>query len=174
MDEILATVISISATSLNPVDEPIFTFYEAPRNQPQFLNTFFYPGRINGHQFAYEEDEAIEIARLSGEAVPVVEGGEITQQVSAEGQRETFESRAIEPRPSQGTVTIEERAARTQTTEVQTAERVEQERATSMEPRRVEREELPSTASNTPLMALLGIVALAGGLALRRTANLSG
>jgi hypothetical protein len=43
----------------------VVTTYAVPAGDPQVLDTWFTPGSIEGHQFVYGEQEAIQLARLN-------------------------------------------------------------------------------------------------------------
>ncbi len=51
--QLLATVMTISATVTKPTDNGELKFAKQPGNQPITLISWFYPGRMTGHEFLY-------------------------------------------------------------------------------------------------------------------------
>ena len=52
-DQIIATVMAVPATRLEPAQESIFEFEERPSNSPMALKYWFFPGDSIGQEFAY-------------------------------------------------------------------------------------------------------------------------
>ncbi|MDP2318775.1 MAG: hypothetical protein Q8O42_05475 [Acidobacteriota bacterium] len=153
-----ATLLAIPNYTLDKAsDEPQVRFMEGPETGPQAVKVWFYPGRTTGHEFLYPRSQAMKLAARTGESVlttrteaPVADnvaeqdmtrvdrtGVDAPAAITAEAER------APEP-------VVTERA---QTAPTQTA--------------RVERTELPATASLLPLLALVGIGSLLGSRLLR-------
>jgi hypothetical protein len=150
---IYATVLAIPNYRLKPTSKTVMTFRERPAGQPEALRAWFYPGMNFGEEFVYPKSRAVELA--TAEKTPVlfvaaeipVEVAEPIQSVDAPivAQLRQAPIRAIQ-------VTGEEVQLAQVITPPPPAELVAQ---------------LPKTASDLPLLALLGLMALSGGLAFR-------
>lgn len=128
----------------------MFAFYPAADGQPRALRTWFAgnPASGIGHDIVYDEERATMLARR-------VDGDVVTYRGTvAESDLDETDLYVVTPESRVETYTVPQ-------TRVTTVE-------TRQEPMIAEsRSELPATAGRTPLLALLGLVALAGALALR-------
>lgn len=141
--ELITTILAIHNYRLQPTGETVITFHERPADRPQAVKAWFYPGHTYGIEFVYPKEKALEIAEASQEAV-IAE-----TETPTPSTMETVPLVAVTPE--------------------QTEEPVEQAVETEPPTRRVA-EELPKTASETPLIALLGVFSLAVGFGMRRFA----
>lgn len=121
----------------------MFVYYPAFEGQPRALRTWYAPDPVSGggHDIVYDEDRAKLLARAA-QAPVVIYRGEVdtTAQVEPDYYVVTPDARVetyVVPAPRRVTV-VEER-----------------------------RTELPRTAGTTPLLALLGLLAIAGALVFR-------
>ena len=69
-NHVYATLLTIPDYRMNPPDQTVISFYEAPAGQPQPIKTWFYPGDHNGREFIYSKAEANTIAAAAHENVP--------------------------------------------------------------------------------------------------------
>ena len=145
--EVITTVLAIPNYRLEETDQTVIEFHERPGTQPQALRAWFYPGDKFGHEFAYPEKRAMELAVASHEIVPAEKAE--TEPSPAElmsvplvavtpSHEEKPLTEAIETAPPEQSATLTAQA-----------------------------EELPTTASPVPLIALLGLFAATSGLGLR-------
>jgi hypothetical protein len=67
--KIFATVIGISALRDQPEGESVVTFHETPSDRPPAVRYWFYAGERAGQEFVYPKEQAMAIARASGEPV---------------------------------------------------------------------------------------------------------
>jgi hypothetical protein len=67
-----ATLLTANAERLQPTDNAAFTFTERRSGQPQAIVSWFYPGRLNGHEFLYSAQAQKELAK--NKQVTVVAG----------------------------------------------------------------------------------------------------
>jgi len=58
-----ATVITIDAERLRTNDKTAFTFVERGSEQPPAIVSWFYPGRVDGHEFLYPQQVEKELAK---------------------------------------------------------------------------------------------------------------
>lgn len=150
---LFATILAIPNYRTTPSDKTIVTFDERPSGQPEALRTWFYPGDNYGQEFVYPKQKASELAQVNRRSVPSIPD-EATEPVALNTAPVTQEAAA----PPVATNTVSPAAPEDTSTEVITA---------------VAFEELPQTASPLATAALLGIVCLAGAVALRRFSTAS-
>lgn len=67
--ELVTTFFAASDRRLNPADDPTFEFIETDPGYPKPIRSYFYPGRIDGLEFIYPEDQAMDIVAHSGGSV---------------------------------------------------------------------------------------------------------
>ncbi len=163
---VYATVLAIPNYRLKATDKTVITFSERPAGEPEALRAWFYPGKNWGEEFVYPKAKAIALAKATNTPVlftPVELPVEVSEPVKLAEEPVVAELKrapimAIKPSGE----------------EVQLAEVV------SAPPEPIEvamaapvaESTLPATASLMPLMALFGIVALAGAFAIRTTCNI--
>jgi hypothetical protein len=146
---IYATILAIPNERLKVTDDVVLTFREAPAGQPFALRAMFYPGRAWGEEFVYPKVKAVELARATSQPVlsmPATLEKEVDMPEAPEIVAELTETPVTAVAPSGN--------------EVQTAEVV-------TPPTEIAKNELPKTASPLPLLALMGLLAMGGGLTLR-------
>jgi hypothetical protein len=71
--KIFATLIAVSAQRDEPEGESVVTFHESPANQPPAIRYWYYAGEKTGQEFAFPKEQAIAIARASGEPVMAID-----------------------------------------------------------------------------------------------------
>jgi hypothetical protein len=154
---VYATILAIPNVRMKATDKTVITFRERPAGQPEALRAWFYPGKEWGEEFVYPKAQAIEFAKTS--TTPVLE---MPANVTVE---------AAKPEEPQVIAELE----RTPVTAVKpSGEEVEIAQAVTPPPaaetlvaQSTPAPELPKTASPLPFIALLGLLALGGGLTLR-------
>lgn len=130
------------------VPNTTFVYYPAGEGQPRALRTWYPPNPASqeGRDIVYEESRAKQLARLANQQVPSY-SGTLT---------ETTQAQVTRPEPmvqAQTTPAPEPVAPMTSAAPVQTAE------AHPME--------MPHTASNLPMMALIGLLSLGAAVVVR-------
>jgi len=150
-----ATVLAIPNYRLKATDKTVITFTERPAGQPEALRAWFYPGRNWGEEFVYPKAKAIELAKSTNTPVlyaPAdlpVEAAEPVTSVDHPVVAQMRQTPVMALKPSGEEVPL---------AEVVTAPPASAPMAA----------ELPATASNLPLVALFGILAFGGALAVKR------
>jgi hypothetical protein len=152
-----ATILAIPNYRLKVTDKTVITFRERPAGQPEALRAWFYPGRQWGEEFVYPKAKAMEIATttktpvlFTPAEVPVEVAVPITPDAPFVAQLKTAPVKAYQP----------------QGTEVEMVEVVtppppaEMQVAALQVPAAKGAAALPKTASDLPLAALLGMLAL--------------
>ena len=128
-----------------------FVYYDAADGQPRALRTWYAtvrPGGI-GHDFVYEEAPATMIARTSNAPVVVYRGA------LTEDALDDADLYVVTPDARVETYVWPDTTTTVRSEPVAIAEV------------RTERTELPATAGHTPLLALLGLLSIAGAFAFR-------
>ena len=153
--KVIATILAIPNYRLKATDKTVVTFRERPAGEPEALRAWFYPGRNWGEEFVYPKMKAIEIAKTTNVAVLATTAEVKTEVEKPEAETvvaELKEAPLIAVKPSGEEVAV---------AEVVTPPPAEVAMAAPAE------RALPETASSMPLIALLGLLALGGALALR-------
>jgi LPXTG-motif cell wall-anchored protein len=146
--QVYATILAIPNYRLKATDKTVVTFRERPAGQPEALRAWFYPGRNWGEEFVYPRAKAIELAKITKVEKPMLTMTE--PEVVALIQAPV---KAVHPTGE----------------EVEIAAVVTTPPAAELEPDTAQvAMALPQTASPLPLIALLGLLALGGGVVLRR------
>jgi hypothetical protein len=151
---VYATILAIPNYRLKVTGKTVITFRERPAGEPEALRAWFYPGRAWGEEFVYPKTVAIEIAKSTNTAVlttPAEIPVEVEEPITADhpviAQLRVAPVEAIRP----------------------TGETVELAQVVTPPPPPAfaAAKTLPATASNLPLIALLGFLSLGGAFILR-------
>jgi hypothetical protein len=149
---------AIAAARNDNPEKPEIRFHETPSSMPQAIATWWYPGKMRGHEFLYSKAQGQILAKLNKTGVAVADGdAAYTRMTAAEASAPPEPAAAVvtpTPAPAPPAVDIQARA--------------NTEARANTAPRRA----LPKTASMLPVIALVGLSSLFAGLALlsgRRT-----
>jgi hypothetical protein len=151
---VYATILAIPNYRLKPTDKTVITFRERPAGEPEALRAWFYPGRNWGEEFVYPKAIAVALAKVSNVAVLAI-ATEVKLEVEKPEVPEVVEQLKAVPIIAVKPTGEEVEVAQV----VQTAPAVEVAELTPAA--------LPETASSLPLIALFGLLAIGGALALR-------
>jgi hypothetical protein len=140
--EIYATILAIPNYHLNPTGETVIRFEERATGTPEAIKAWFHPNERWGHEFVYPRERAMEIAKMTGEPVPEAPLPVTTAKETPALSLESVPVRAAEPSgevvaPSEAFGTAPEQAAA-----------------------------LPKTASQLPLIGLIGLLSLGASFVL--------
>jgi hypothetical protein len=155
---IYATILAIPNYRLKATDKTVITFSERPAGEPEALRAWFYPGRNWGEEFVYPKAKAIELAKAANTPVlftPVeipLEVAETIKSADAPVVTELKLAPILAIRPTGEEVQLAE-VITPPPAETQVAQR------------------LPATASNLPLIGMLGMMALVAAFAVRVAAT---
>ncbi len=152
---VYATILAIPNYRLKATGKTVITFRERPAGEPEALRAWFYPGRNYGEEFVYPKEKAVEIAQstntpvlYTAAEVPV----EVTEPITTVdepvvAQLEQAPVAAVQP----------------------TGEQVELAQVVTPPPANelIASAALPGTASNLPMIGLVGLMALSAAFALR-------
>jgi LPXTG-motif cell wall-anchored protein len=152
---VYATILAIPNYRLKATDKTVMTFRERPAGEPEALRAWFYPGKQWGEEFVYPKARAIVLAKETHTAVlftPAEVTPEVTVAVKTSAEPVVVELERVPVKAIQPTgeeVEIAQVVTRPPPTELAQA---------------APAPALPATGSSMPLVALFGMLALAGGL----------
>jgi hypothetical protein len=171
MKKIYTTILAIPDQRLEPTDKPVVLFSEQPAGSPPAIKAWFYPGDSIGDEFVYPKRQAVVIARATHQTVLAsnVESSDKEHMKSMEVGRVNESGEMTTTAPSAPVATSGNASAKTgpEAPATTTAPRTNTARSNAA-PANTARSELPRTASNLPLVALLGGASLVGALGVRR------
>jgi hypothetical protein len=143
---VFTTILAIPNYRLKTTDKTVITFRERPTGQPEALRAWFYPGHEWGEEFVYAKSRAVELAKETNEPV-----------LATPIELATAPVEALKTAPVEAVAPTGE--------PVELAQVVEPPPVAAAELQPVAAD-LPKTASPLPLIALIGLLALGGGIAL--------
>jgi hypothetical protein len=153
---LVTTILAIPNYRLEPKGKTVLTFSEHPANEPEALSAWFYPGDNFGQQFLYPKSKAAELSRLNNEQVPSTES------------EETYPADTKDALQAENTASQQPLAAAPQSQYSSTTP-ASATTSSSTASQDVRNQQLPATASLTPLIALLGFILLTVAVVLRKT-----
>jgi hypothetical protein len=164
--KIYATVLAIPNYRLVPKNKTVITFNEGVRGQPEAIRAWFYPGANWGEEFVYPKTRAVELAKVTNAPVPAHQS-ELQVEVAKPEEPAVVtvlqQAPVMAIKPTGETVEL---AQVIQTEPPPAATATETVAAATNYPA-----ELPATASQLPLIALCGLLALGGALSVRSIRN---
>ncbi len=152
-----ATILAIPNLRMKATDKTVITFRERPAGQPEALHAWFYPGKEWGEEFVYPKAQAIELAKST--STPVLE---MPATVTVETAKPE-EPKVIAELKEAPVTAVEPSGKEVEIAQVVTPPPA----AETLVAQSTPAPELPKTASPLPFIALLGLLALGGGLTLR-------
>jgi hypothetical protein len=157
-----ATILAIPNYRIKATGKTVVTFRERPAGQPEAIRAWFYPGKNWGEEFVYPKARAIELAKTANEPV-LFTTAEIPVEVAE--PIKTADEPVVVQLEKAPVMAIEPTGQ-----EVEVAAVVTPPPAAELQPDAAPVQiaaVLPKTASPLPLIALLGLLALGGGLGLQ-------
>jgi hypothetical protein len=155
---VYATILAIPNLRLKATNKTVITFRERPAGQPEALRAWFYPGREWGEEFVYPKARAIVLAKETNTPV-LFTPAEITPEVTV-AIRTPAEPVVVELAKAP-VMAVQPSGEEVQIAQVVTPPPAEVLLAQNDPPAT-----LPATGSSLPLVALFGMLALAGALTL--------
>jgi hypothetical protein len=155
-----ATVLAIPNYRLRPTDKTVITFRETPPGQPDVLRAWFYPGKNFGDEFVYPKAKALELAKETNAPV-LYTPAEVTSEVAAPIQ--SAQEPLVVQLKQAPVLAVKPTGEDVEIAQVVTAPPAEALVASNAAPVA----QLPHTASSTPLIGLLVLLALGAALSLR-------
>jgi hypothetical protein len=155
---VYATILAIPNYRLKVTDKTVVTFRERPAGEPEALRAWFYPGRNWGEEFVYPKARAIVLAKVTKTPILFMEADipvEVAQPVI------TADAPVVAQMKQAPVMAYQPTGER-----VELAAVVTPPPAVELQADAAPMAELPHTASAAPLLALFGLLALAGALGL--------
>jgi len=152
---VYATILAIPNLRMRATNNTVISFRERPAGFPPALRAWFYPGRQWGEEFVYPKEQAIQMAKSTNTTVLEMPASVTVEAAKPEEPRivaELKEAPVMVTKPSGEEVEIAQAVTSPPAAET----------LVTREPAA-----LPKMASPLPLIALLGLLALIGGLTLR-------
>jgi hypothetical protein len=163
-----ATIMAIPNYRLEPKDKSTFLFWETPAGQPRALRAWFYPADNFGQEFVYPKDRATQISQVTHQEVPSQAAAEPAPAPAPAPAPQVAENTPPPP-PAPAAEPAPAPAPAPQAAEPAPPPAPAPQVAQNETPRT-----LPETASNIPLLALFGFLAIGIattlGLVLKRVA----
>jgi hypothetical protein len=176
--KLFATLLAIPAERAEPEGDPVVVFKETPANLPPAVRYWYYAGEKAGNEFIYPRAQAMMIARASGESVPAFDtdskevdawkkGGVTTVTPSTESQPSSTSTAMPEPAPT--TIPPAREPEMTPPAPVMSAPSIAASQPESPRPVGTSgrAKALPRTASELPMVGLIGLFALAAAFGVR-------
>jgi len=157
---IYATILAIPNWRLDVTDKTVMTFGERAAGDPQAIRSWFYPGDNFGQEFVYPKRRAVELAKMTNLpilAMPTELESEITKPAKSVDDEPVV---ALKQAPLTAVKPTGEEVEVAQVVTPPPAQQKETADATER------MEQLPQTASQLPLLGLIGLLSLGAGLAL--------
>ncbi len=170
MTHLYRFVMAIPVYRMEPADHTVITFQERAAGAPQAIKDWYYPGDLRGEEFLFGKTQRVMTSAApapptavtasaptatptAAAAAPSAQAAPAPQQSAAVEQESTVEVAQATPPPAQNTPAQNTLAQNTPTQNTPTQNTPQQ---------------LPKTASDLPLLGLLGGFSLSAGLCLRR------
>jgi len=158
-----ATILGIPDVRPEPTGKTVIRFEERAANSPEAVKAWFYPGDRFGEEFVYPKARAVQLAKLNKRPVPSMPS-EMTENIKKPANT-MKEPHIIAMKQAPLTaVTPDEK-------EVEIATVIPPPPPPQQRTQVAAARNLPKTGSPLPLIALLGLLAMAGGFSFRLAAR---
>jgi hypothetical protein len=147
-NRVFGTFLTISDSRMNPTGKPVITFDERAAGSPEAIKGWFYPGDNYGHEFVYPKAKAVALAKANSTPVPSMPDELATDTTMPASSMKEQSVVAMKQTPLKAQKPNEE--------EVEIAEVFVTPSSAPGLPR-----QLPKTASQLPLIGLIGLLSLA-------------
>lgn len=152
---VYSTILAIPSFRQESTNKTVMTFAERAVGQPQAIRSWFYPGDRWGQEFVYPKSKAVELAKVTNLPIAYIPD-EVVAQTAVVEPITSVTAPAVIVLRNVPVMAVKPTGEVVQVAEVFQAPPVQAERA------------LPKTASNLPLVALMGLLCLVAGVSLRR------
>ncbi len=174
-----ATILAVNNYRMKTTDKTVMTFSERAVGSPEAIRSWFYPGMNSGQEFVYGKKRAVELAKVTQQpilAMPDQLEAVVTKPVTSVNDEPVVALKAapltaVKPTGEEVEVAQITEPVPTTATPAATAQPMpapaampEQYKVKASDGNRSDR--LPQTASDLPLLGLLGVLAIGVGLAL--------
>jgi hypothetical protein len=177
--KLLGTVMSVQALRSNAPEKAEVRLIESSAASPVAIGSWWYPGQRQGWEFIYPRAQATTLAKNAKQPIlttaktasPEDAKSSDLVRLSPSGEEVPYSANASEPARVSGAAQVGEVAAADQNANrvaaAMTQDRPATQPATQSARAETTRQRLPQTASLTPLVALVGVLALALAFGLR-------
>lgn len=179
-NHVYATILAIPNYRLTPTGKSVFSFYEVPVGQPEALRAWFYPGDNYGQEFAYPKSRADILAKgvvdtqpavgpTLAQAEPAKPANDVVAQENQTTESSTTPAISATDTDDAGVTAMNDENS--QVAAVASDANPSAEEPTPAEEPQAPSNDMPKTASEIALIALIGMgsVAAAAGLRGRRS-----
>jgi hypothetical protein len=172
-NHLYSTFLTIPDFRMKPADKPLISFEERAAGSPEAIKAWFYPGDNYGNEFVYPKTRAVQLAKDSGQNVPSMPtsmASNTTTATTDQNGQQVSEMKQTELKAQQPSgVEVEVMEVFLAAVPATPPPPVNQTMLLALA--HDEPAELPPTASALPSLGLIGLLCLAGALALRRFAG---
>jgi hypothetical protein len=159
-NHLITTILAINNYQLEPSGDSVFTFYETPPGTAPALHACFYPGDNFGQEFRYPKQLRQLEAKVTTTTSRPAEEAAVTK-------TETETAPAPQPAPAPQVVSESPKQEEQTVIAQNTPPPAPQAEPVQETPKQDEPRQLPQTATQFPLVGLLGLISLAGYFLLR-------
>jgi hypothetical protein len=173
--KMLGTVMSVQAVRSSAPEKAEIRLIESSAASPVAIGSWWYPGQRQGWEFIYPRAQAMTLAKNAKQ--PILTTAKNTSpeetkssdlvRLSPSGEETPYSPNSSEPARVSGAAQVGEVAAADQNANRVAAAMTQDRPATQSARAETTRQNLPQTASSTPLVALVGVLALALAFGLR-------
>lgn len=171
MQHIYATVMTVQDFRYHPTDKVVMTFAERTAGEPPAVKEWFFPGEQFGREFVYSKHRAVELAKQTNQPVLSTQSDNnaaITSDTVTDQQANDFAKTPVTAYNGTGEEVAPNTVVQTQQTPPPTPTPAPAATSTSTTDL-----PMPKTASQFPLIGLLGFFALVAAFALALRAKRS-
>ena len=165
-DHLYATILTIPDYRLRPSKKTVITFEERTANSPEAIRAWFFPGDQYGQEFVYPEPRAMQLAKVNNRTVASMPEAMTANTTKPAKSAQEPHVMALKQAPI---TRMGPKGERTQMAMVAPPAAPAPEPAPAPAP--ATPRQLPKTASDLPLLALIGLLSLGAGLGLRLAAG---
>jgi hypothetical protein len=160
------TFLTIPDYRMKPPSKPLVLFEERPAGAPQAIKAWFYPGDNFGNEFVYPKTRAVELANRNQQNVPSMPNNLKSNTTTAPRAQNSSQVSEMKAAPLKAEKPSGEEVEVTEVFLVAIPETAETPTETASAHPNAQKQ-LPKTASQLPLLGVIGLSLLAAGCALR-------
>jgi len=175
---VYASFIAIPVEMSKPPEKPFIRFKEQAAGAPPAIEAWFYPGRADGHEFVYPREHAAELAKANNQNVASMPNNlasnttQLSNSTTPPSSNDKNDRSVVEMENAKvDRVTPDDNEVEVTKVLIATLIPVAGESNMQTDISHRASHELPKTASELPLLPLLGALSLGAGLVLRLLAK---
>ncbi len=164
---VIALELSIPRYRTGSIDNSLFVLEERDPNTPQAIQAWYYPGHSDGHQFIYRGNAMPVAATASSTPTPAAT---TPNAVEGSAPAASNETNVTEP-AAEATAQSAQNTDQNQNAQSQTTPNASSTAPAASTDQTQTNQDLPKSASSTPLVALIGMLLVGGALGLKAIAT---